>query len=78
MIGWSTVNPVLIDLFTALALPVDVPAMGWSAEWKERNIAATNVSHRQMLYLKVTTVVGIGEDDRRLVYVAPGEHAHVV
>lgn len=72
MIGWSAINPVLIELFTALALPAGEDWLQWSAEWKDRNIAATNTRHRQMLYLKVMTVVGIGEDDRRLVYVTPG------
>lgn len=70
MIGWSTVNPVLIQLFTALAQPNEtVPIPKWAAEWQDRPAKATNTSFQQALYLRVTTVVAIAEDDRRLEYI---------
>lgn len=70
MIGWTTINPVLISLFTALAQPNEaVPVTNWSAEWQDRATKATNTTFRQMLYLRVTSVVAIAEDDRRLEYI---------
>lgn len=65
---WSTICPALINLFTTLALPDGTdPPDGWSAKWKERN-HANDFHHPEVkysLYLKVTNVSGVGEDERR-------------
>lgn len=69
--SWSTVNPGLIQIFSDLALPDSggAQAPAWSPEWKDRKVTATAVTgplKGVKLYLKVTSVVGIGDDDRRL------------
>jgi NAD(P)-dependent dehydrogenase (short-subunit alcohol dehydrogenase family) len=70
MIGWATINPALIRLFTALAQPNEaVPVTNWSGEWQDRAVKATSTTFRQALYLRVATVVAIAEDDRRLEYI---------
>jgi hypothetical protein len=70
--SWSTVSPGLISIFTALALPdpavPQVPA--WLAEWRDRARKATPTSgplKGVTLTLKITSVIGIGDDDRRLI-----------
>lgn len=75
--GWATVNPGLVQIFTALAYADEgtVPALSWKGEWKDRAVTATPVTGTMKgvkLYLKTTSVVGIGDDDRRLVDVGGG------
>lgn len=73
---WSTVNPGLIAVFTALALPDPaVPQIPtWLAEWRDRkrNATATGGPLKGVtLTLKITSVIGTGDDDRRVEYIAP-------
>lgn len=75
--AWSTVNPGLISIFGALASPDEGTVVGqnWSAEWKDRKVTAVATSgilKGVKLYLKITSVVGIGDDDRRLVDAGSG------
>lgn len=73
---WSTVAPGLVSIFSALALPdptvPQVPA--WVVEWRDRSRKATPTGgplKGVTLTLKITSVIGIGDDDRRVEYIAP-------
>lgn len=70
--NWSAICPVLIALFTELALdqveadPIDPQKFPrWSAEWSEQHRGMMAPGVRQALYLKVTSVVPVGEDETR-------------
>lgn len=68
---WATVNPQLVDILGSLASPDEgtVPGQNWSAEWKDRKVSAvasSGILKGVKLYLKITSVVGIGDDDNRL------------
>lgn len=69
---WSTVNPQLVSIFGALASPDEgtVPGQNWTPEWKDRKVTAapsSGILKGVKLYLKITSVIGIGDDDRRMV-----------
>jgi hypothetical protein len=73
-IGWSEVNPGLIRIFGALALPSSSEPQkpNWSAEWKDRPLAATpdkGPMKGTSLFMRTTSVIGIGDDDRRLEFI---------
>lgn len=68
---WTDVNPALISIFGAIASPDEgtVPGQNWSAEWRDRKVTAVATSgifKGVKLYLKITSVAGVGDDDRRL------------
>jgi hypothetical protein len=73
---WTTISPGLIQIFTELALPdpANPQAPAWLAEWRDRarKAAPTGGPLKGLtLTLKITSVIGIGDDDRRFTYVAP-------
>lgn len=65
MIGWSTINPVLIGVFTEAAIDRAQLSEGYSAEWREGPLKFISPHQRQALLLKVTRVSAIGEDETR-------------
>lgn len=67
---WATINPALIALFTAIAVDQEEPEAddAWSAEWKDRRREYIHPVFEQSLYLKVTTVAGMGEANIRYRY----------
>jgi hypothetical protein len=72
MVNWSEINPVLVTLFTSLAVDQPpAPEPPWSAEWRDRraNAVHPHATLKQLLYLKVTSVVGIGQDETRYEFV---------
>jgi len=67
VISWTTINPALITLFGTLAQNTSlVSDRPFAATWKEAPRPATHTVQKLTLLLKVTSCVGIGEDD--LVY----------
>ncbi len=70
MIGWTTINPVLIEVFTEIARDTERLAEGFTAEWKEGRRGFVSPHQKLSLLLKVTTVVGVGEDETRREVVA--------
>jgi len=67
-IPWRDVNPWLVRILSALALPSSSDPQGpkWAAEWKDRPLAATpdrGPMKGVTLTMKITTVIGIGSDD---------------
>lgn len=65
MIGWSTINPVLISVFTEIAQDTLRSAEGFKAEWKEGPRSFISPEQKIAVLLKVTSVVGYGEDETR-------------
>lgn len=70
---WSTVNPGLVALFTELAMPASgLQSPAWAAAWRDRPQKAAPVTgplKGVTLTLRIASVVGIGDDDRRMVEV---------
>lgn len=62
-VEWTKINPVLIDLFSRMVREPD--AHEWSAEWKEAPRQFINPIQQGALTLKVTSCVGVGEDEIR-------------
>lgn len=74
--AWSTINPGLISLFTALALPdPNVPQVpAWLAEWRDRarKGAPTGGPLKGVtLTLKINNIGRVGRDEQRVVYFPP-------
>ena len=65
MIGWAAINPVLIEVFTEIATDTTRSADGFEARWKEGPRAFIQPEQKADVLLKVTSVVGIGEDETR-------------
>lgn len=64
-IGWTDINPVLVEVFTEIARDTTNLTSGFSAEWKEGPRAFTSPQQGFSLLLKVISVSGIGEDETR-------------
>lgn len=64
--NWKAINPVLIALFTELAVDQPVDGAEWKAEWREGQRGFVHPTIQQALYLKVTTCVGTGDDETRM------------
>jgi hypothetical protein len=72
VVAWSAIKPALITLFTDLAL-TQVAAdeddankyPRWEAEWEGRKKAHISPQYHQALWLKVTSVIGVGVDETR-------------
>lgn len=81
MIQWGTVRPILIALFTELAVdqpddsdegdPENPP---FEAEWKGRKNSATHAKLGKHLYLRVTSVSDLGEDETEYEEITEGEN----
>lgn len=65
MIDWSTVGPGLIALFSKLAF--DVKPQNFNGRWFGRPQKFVPSSTKTDLLFKVRSIVGIGEDETRLV-----------
>lgn len=65
--SWTTVHAALLSLFSTLAVePGADPALPeFRAEWMERHQDLIHVQEAFGLYLKITTVAGLGQDERR-------------
>lgn len=64
--NWGEINPVIIAVFTRLALEDEaVPPDGWSAQWTERSRKFTQPDVGGDLYLKVTSCQSSGDDELR-------------
>lgn len=80
---WITINPVIVSVFTGIAVDQvltpgavdDVNNPAFVAEWKDRKRQFINPIYNQALYLKVTTVQGIGWDESRLAMLDTGVRA---
>lgn len=70
MIGWAQIKPVLIEVFTEISRDTEQLAEGFKAEWKEGAAGFISPAQRFVPRLKITTVVGIGEDETRRELVA--------
>lgn len=68
---WTEIAPVLIQVFSEIAADANVVGPAFRAEWKEGQRSATNTGQRFSLLLKVTSVVGLGNDETREEYI-PG------
>lgn len=66
-VGWSSINPALIELFSAIALPNESapPTPAWLTEWKDRPLTVMHTTVRAKLYLTITSCIGLGEDEQR-------------
>jgi hypothetical protein len=69
MIDWSTVGPGLITLFSKLAF--DVKPVNFDARWQGRPQKYVGNSAKTDLLFRVRSIVGIGEDETRLVETNP-------
>jgi hypothetical protein len=65
MIGWTDINPVLIEIFTEAAIDSTRLSEGFTAEWKEGPVGIVHTGQSLALQLKVTRVSAIGEDETR-------------
>jgi hypothetical protein len=65
VIGWSDINPVLLDVFREAALDATRAAGKFKAEWRDQSAKFIDPDQRLAIRLRVTTVNGIGEDDTR-------------
>lgn len=65
MIAWSDICPVLIDVFTRISADPNRDRQRYSAEWKEGPRHAVHDAQRTSVLLKITSVVGLGEDEVR-------------
>lgn len=65
MIGWTQINPTLIEVFTEVAIDPDLESDNFSAGWREGRRGIIHDKQNVAVYLKVTTVTGIGEDETR-------------
>ena len=67
--GWSEIRPALVELFTELAQsPRGSQAPEWNAEWQDQSRKMAPNSgplHGVTLTMRITTIVGLGEDDNR-------------
>jgi hypothetical protein len=68
VVDWSTVAPALRALFSSLALNAPVTPE-FLARWTDKSAELVHPEVGKELTLKVTSVVGIGEDERRYVEV---------
>jgi hypothetical protein len=66
MIGWTSINPVLLDVFREAALDATRPSQNFKAEWRDQPATFIDPSQRLALRLRITSVVGIGQDDTRI------------
>lgn len=64
MIDWPQVKPELIALFSALAVPPK-GSQPFQAQWRNRALVSTSDVYKADLFLRITSVVGIGNDDTR-------------
>lgn len=64
-IGWTDINPVLIEVFTECALDRGQLTDGFKAEWSERQRSFTNPNQNLSLLLRITRVAGLGHDETR-------------
>lgn len=64
-IGWTTINPALISVFTEIATDRNRLSEGFTAEWKEGSRGITSPEQGFSLLLKITNVAGYGEDEVR-------------
>jgi hypothetical protein len=66
MADWATINPVLLDVFSQLAAdPLPAPAIPFAAQWRDRAQEVMSPDYGHALWLKVTRVVGVGNDEER-------------
>ena len=66
MVNWSEICPVLKQVFTTLATDqLESPSPEWRAEWHDRHCDYNHPEQELALYLRVTSCVGIGEDETR-------------
>lgn len=65
MIGWTTIKPVLLDVFREAAIDATRSADRFKAEWRDQPATFVDPSQRLALRLRITSVVGIGQDDTR-------------
>ncbi len=65
MISWKQIRPALIDVFTKIAPDLDLSADKFEATWREGQRGAIHDKQLCAVMLKVTSVVGIGEDETR-------------
>lgn len=65
MIGWSTINPVLLELFRECAVNTALPQTKFKAEWRDRPASFIDPDQKLGLLLKITSVAEIGEDETR-------------
>lgn len=74
---WTSINPVLIEVFTSLIREPD--ATDWQARWKEQKEGAEFVNPIQQgsLQLKVTSCVDIGWDEQRKEWHEPNDGSGV-
>lgn len=81
MVSWSTVRPVLLALFSDIAvdqikspgkvhLPLETPK--WNAAWKDRSLPFIHPIQKVALYLKITSSVGVGWDENDYVVMDTG------
>jgi len=70
MISWNQIRPVLIDVFTKIAPDLNLGAVSFKATWREGQRGAIHDKQLCAVLLKVTSVVGIGEDETRRDFVA--------
>lgn len=67
MIDWSAISPVLVHVFTSIAVDQrPAPSPAWTAEWSDRHRDYIHPEQELALYLKVTSCVTIGEDEDRV------------
>lgn len=65
MIGWTTINPVLLDVFRECALDTARSGDKFKAEWKDRPASFMDPAQKLALLLKVTNVAELAEDETR-------------
>lgn len=65
MIGWSAINPLLLDVFRDAARDATKDASNFAAEWSERPARFTDPRQGFSLRLRVTSVSELAEDETR-------------
>lgn len=65
MIGWSTIRPTLIEVLTEIGADTMRSRQGFNAAWKEGPRSFIHAVQKLELRLKITSIVGIGEDETR-------------
>ncbi len=63
---WATLNPIVLSILSEIAIeePIDdVPE--FKAQWAGRSREMMSPDYGHALYLEITTITGVGEDEQR-------------
>ncbi len=63
---WATLNPIVLDIISEIAIDVPIPgAAAFRGQWAGRSREMASPEYGHSLYLEVTTITGVGNDEER-------------